>query len=103
MKSSDAEIGPQILGSLSKGDLGQYLLVPGDPDRVATLAAVWDDAEEIPLERGFRLARGLFREKAAGNDLRSQYLSPTCRRTVWDKRLTGGVGAKPPGGRSAIG
>lgn len=60
MSSSEAEIGPQILKSFKNGDLGKVLLVPGDPDRVAMLAELWDDAERFPLEREFQLARGRY-------------------------------------------
>ena len=41
--------------------LGRYALLPGDPDRVARMAAQWDDgARQYDLNRGFRAAVGTY-------------------------------------------
>lgn len=52
------------LGAFEKGQLGRYMLLPGDPDRVTTMADQWDSATEYPLARGMRLALGEYRGTA---------------------------------------
>jgi uridine phosphorylase len=44
-----------------KGDLAEYLLVPGDPDRVPRIAKSWDSAKEIATHREFRSFTGKYR------------------------------------------
>ncbi|MGB9959305.1 MAG: nucleoside phosphorylase [Candidatus Bathyarchaeales archaeon] len=44
-----------------KGDLAEYLLVPGDPDRVPKIAKLWDSAREISCHREFRSFTGEYR------------------------------------------
>jgi uridine phosphorylase len=46
---------------LSAANLPRYALVPGDPDRVDVIAGQWDEAEIIPLPRGYRAAVGNYR------------------------------------------
>lgn len=41
-----------------KGDLAEYLLVPGDPDRVPKIARFWDSAKEVSCHREFRSFTG---------------------------------------------
>lgn len=42
------------------GGLPRYVLMPGDPDRVAIMAEQWDDVTDYPLVRGYRAATGRF-------------------------------------------
>jgi uridine phosphorylase len=46
---------------LSAANLPRYALIPGDPDRVELMASQWDEAEIIPLPRGYRAAVGSYR------------------------------------------
>lgn len=39
---------------LSKEDVGEIALMPGDPDRVERIAKRFDDRKEIGSRRGFR-------------------------------------------------
>lgn len=41
-----------------KGDLAEYLLVPGDPDRVPKIAGFWDSSREVACHREFRSFTG---------------------------------------------
>ncbi len=43
------------------GDLAEYLLVPGDPERVAKIAKLWDSAREVSCRREFRSFRGKYK------------------------------------------
>jgi uridine phosphorylase len=43
-----------------KGDLADYLLVPGDPDRVPRIAGFWDSAVEVASHREFRSFTGKY-------------------------------------------
>ncbi len=43
---------------LKKGDIGKYVLLPGDPGRVKKIANYFDEAEEIAYNREFRTYRG---------------------------------------------
>ena len=45
----------------AKGDLAEYLLVPGDPDRVPRIAAFWDLAKEVSSHREFRSFTGKYK------------------------------------------
>lgn len=43
---------------LKKGDVGRYVLLPGDPGRVPKIAAFFDDAREVAFNREFRTFTG---------------------------------------------
>ena len=45
-----------------KGDLAEYLLVPGDPERVPKIASLWDSAKEVSCHREFRSFTGKYKE-----------------------------------------
>lgn len=38
-----------------RGNLAEYLLVPGDLDRVPKIAKFWDESREVACYREFRL------------------------------------------------
>jgi uridine phosphorylase len=57
-KASDTE---EYHISCKEGDLAEYLLVPGDPDRVPKIAKFWDSAREIATHREFRSFTGKYR------------------------------------------
>ena len=44
--------------NLKKGDVGRYVLLPGDPGRVPKIAAYFDDAREVAFNREFRTFTG---------------------------------------------
>jgi len=45
-----------------KGDLAEYLLVPGDPDRVPKIVKYWDFAKEISHHREFYSSTGKYKD-----------------------------------------
>jgi len=57
-RTSDSE---QYHLACKKGDLAEYLLVPGDPDRVPEIAKFWDSAREIAAHREFRSFTGKYK------------------------------------------
>jgi len=44
------------------GDLAEYLLVPGDPDRVPRIAKFWDSAKRVSSHREFCSYRGRYKD-----------------------------------------
>lgn len=58
------------------GDLTEYLLVPGDPDRVPRIAKSWDSAREVSSHREFRSYRG--RYKGVPISALSSGIGPAC-------------------------
>ena len=44
----------------SPGDLAEFLLVPGDPDRVPKIAKFWDTSKEVATNREFRSFTGKY-------------------------------------------
>lgn len=59
-----------------KGDLTEYLLVPGDPDRVPRIAAFWDSAKEVSCHREFRGFKGKY--KGVPISALSSGIGPAC-------------------------
>jgi uridine phosphorylase len=45
---------------LAPGDVADAVLLPGDPDRVDAVTALWDDAEEVARHREYRTATGTY-------------------------------------------
>jgi uridine phosphorylase len=43
---------------LKKGDVGRYVLLPGDPGRVPKIAQYFDDAHEVAFNREYRTFTG---------------------------------------------
>jgi len=58
------------------GDLAEYLLVPGDPDRVPRIAKFWDSAKSVSSHREFRSYRG--RYKGVPISALSSGIGPAC-------------------------
>ncbi|MEF8818361.1 MAG: nucleoside phosphorylase [Haloferacaceae archaeon] len=42
------------------GDVADAVLLPGNPERVPTVTAAWDDAEEVAHHREYRTATGVY-------------------------------------------
>ncbi|MEM3705206.1 MAG: nucleoside phosphorylase [Candidatus Bathyarchaeia archaeon] len=72
-----------------KGDLAEYLLVPGDPDRIDKIASVWDSAEEISCHREFRSFTGKY--KGVPISALSSGIGPACMAIVVNEASHVGV------------
>ena len=46
---------------LSKGDVAPYVLLPGDPGRVAKVAALWDEAHKVAENREYTTYTGVYK------------------------------------------
>jgi uridine phosphorylase len=68
--------GKQYHIACGKGDLAQYLLVPGDPDRVPKIAKFWDSAKEVSCHREFRSFTGKY--KGVPISALSSGIGPAC-------------------------
>ena len=60
----------------ARGDLAEYLLVPGDPDRVPRIARFWDTAKEVSSNREFRSYTGKY--KGVHVSALSSGIGPAC-------------------------
>jgi uridine phosphorylase len=60
---SDAETGGIITEGFVAPNMGEYVLLPGNPGRISLMAGQWDDgsAKEYDLNRGYRAATGTFK------------------------------------------
>ena len=58
------------------GDLAEYLLVPGSPDRVPRIAGFWDSAKEVSSHREFRSYTGKY--KGVSISALSSGIGPAC-------------------------
>jgi uridine phosphorylase len=68
--------GKQYHIACRKGDLAEFLLVPGDPDRVQKIAGLWDSAKEISCHREFRSFTGEY--KGVPISALSSGIGPAC-------------------------
>jgi len=50
--------GAQYHIGCKKGDVGRYVFLPGDPDRVPKIAGFWDSAREVSSHREYRVWTG---------------------------------------------
>ncbi|MEM3695368.1 MAG: nucleoside phosphorylase [Candidatus Bathyarchaeia archaeon] len=72
-----------------KGDLAEYLLIPGDPDRVAKIASFWDNAKEVSCHREFRSFIGKY--KGVPISALSSGIGPACMAIVVNEASQVGV------------
>jgi len=68
--------GKQYHIACGKGDLAEYLLVPGDPDRVPKIVQFWDLAREVSCRREFRSFTGKY--KGVSISALSSGIGPAC-------------------------
>ena len=68
--------GKQYHIACRRGDLAEYLLVPGDPDRVPRIAHFWDTAREVSSNREFRSFSGSY--KGVPVSALSSGIGPAC-------------------------
>jgi len=72
-----------------KGDLAEYLLVPGDPDRMPKIAKLWDSAKEVSCHREFRSYTGKY--KGVSISALSSGIGPACIAIVVNEASSIGV------------
>jgi uridine phosphorylase len=68
--------GKQYHIDCGKGDLAEYLLVPGDPDRVQKIAQFWDFSKEVSCHREFHSFTGEY--KGVPISALSSSIGPAC-------------------------
>jgi len=81
--------GKQYHIACAKGDLANYLLVPGDPDRVPKIASFWDTAQEVSGHREFRSFTGEY--KGVPISAISSGIGPACMAIVVNEAAFIGV------------
>lgn len=81
--------GKQYHIACEKGDLAEYLLVPGDPDRVPKIASFWDFAREVSCHREFRSFTGKY--KGVPISALSSGIGPACMAIVVNEASRIGV------------
>lgn len=81
--------GKQYHIACGKGDLAEFLLVPGDPDRVPKLAGFWESAKEISCHREFRSFTGKYR--GVPISVMSSGIGPACMAIVVNEASRIGV------------
>lgn len=54
----ESEEGVQYHISAKRGQIGSYVFLPGDPDRVPKIAKFWDSAHEVSSHREYRIWTG---------------------------------------------
>jgi uridine phosphorylase len=75
--------------SCGKGDLAEYLLVPGDPDRVPKIAQFWSSSREVSSHREFRSFTGKY--KNVPISALSSGIGPACMAIVVNEASRIGV------------
>ena len=68
--------GKQYHIACARGDLAEYLLMPGDPDRVPRIARFWDTAKEVSSNREFHSYTGEY--KGVPVSALSSGIGPAC-------------------------
>ncbi|MGB9740428.1 MAG: nucleoside phosphorylase [Candidatus Bathyarchaeia archaeon] len=81
--------GKQYHIQCEKGDLAEYLLVPGDPERVNKIASLWDYAKEVSCHREFRSFTGKY--KGVPISALSSGIGPACMAIVVNEASRVGV------------
>lgn len=81
--------GKQYHIACGKGDLTEYLLVPGDPERVPKIASFWDSAKEVSYHREFRSFTGKY--KSVAISALSSGIGPACMAIVVNEASRVGV------------
>lgn len=81
--------GKQYHIACEKGDLAEYLLVPGDPERVPKIASFWDSAKEVSSHREFYSFTGKY--KSVPISALSSGIGPACMAIVVNEASHVGV------------
>ena len=62
LNKADASLGKmQYHLKLKRGDVGKYVLLPGDPDRVLRISKYLDDVKEVVFHREYRTCTGSYK------------------------------------------
>jgi len=72
-----------------KGDLAEFLIVPGDPDRVPKIAEHWDSCKEVSSHREFRSFTGKYKDVPVS--ALSSGIGPACMSIVVNEASNVGV------------
>jgi len=81
--------GKQYHIACGKGDLANYLLVPGDPDRVTKIVKFWDSAKEVSGHREFHSFTGRYRGVPVS--VLSSGIGPACMAIAFNEAANVGV------------
>ena len=81
--------GEQYHIACRKGDLAEYLLVPGDPERVDKIAKLWDSAKKVSDHREFRSFTGEY--KGIPVSALSSGIGPACMSIAVNEAANVGV------------
>ena len=81
--------GEQYHIACRKGDLAEYLLVPGDPERVDKIAKLWDSAKKVSEHREFRSLTGKY--KGIPVSALSSGIGPACMSIAVNEAASVGV------------
>jgi uridine phosphorylase len=81
--------GKQYHIACGNGDLADYLLLPGDPDRVDRIVSFWDCANEVSSRREFRSFTGKF--KGVPISVLSTGIGPACMAIAVNEAANVGV------------
>ncbi|MBE0519901.1 nucleoside phosphorylase [Candidatus Bathyarchaeota archaeon] len=81
--------GKQYHIACRKGDLAEYLLVPGDPERAPKIAESWDSAKEVSCHREFRSFTGKY--EGVPISALSSGIGPACMAIVVNEASRVGV------------
>jgi uridine phosphorylase len=81
--------GKQYHIACRKGDLAEYLLVPGDPERVPKIAKLWDTAKEVSCHREFCSFTGIY--KGVPISALSSGIGPACMAIAVNEASHAGV------------
>jgi uridine phosphorylase len=81
--------GKQYHIACGKGDLANYLLVPGDPDRVSKIVKFWGSAKEVSSHREFHSFTG--RYKGVPVSVLSSGIGPACMAIAFNEAANVGV------------
>jgi uridine phosphorylase len=81
--------GKQYHIACGKGDLADFLLLPGDPDRVAKIVNMWDSAKEVSSHREFHSFTGKY--KGVPISVLSTGIGPACMAIAVNEAANVGV------------
>ena len=81
--------GKQYHIACRKGDLADYLLLPGDPDRVDRIVSFWDSASEVSSRREFHSFTGKY--KGVPISVLSTGIGPACMAIAVNEAVNVGV------------
>ena len=84
-----AEEGYQYHIQIKKGDVGRYVILPGDPKRCKKIAAYLTDAREIADSREFITYTGYLGDGIGGAVYRGGFSGSTLRRHLSDGGQSG--------------